>query len=58
VTSARIAELLRDGPAAVNIGIREFAETLAAQNAHVVQVEWSPPVELEPDLAALLEELE
>ena len=52
-----IADLLRDGPVAVNVGIREFAETLAAQDAPVVHVEWSPPVELEPDLAALLEEL-
>ena len=53
----KIADLLGNGPVAVNVGIREFAETLAAQDAPVVHVDWLPPVELEPDLAALLEEL-
>jgi hypothetical protein len=57
MTSDEIAALLRDGPVAVNLGLREFAETLAAQNTPVVHVEWSPLVEVEPDLVALLEEL-
>ncbi len=52
-----IADLLRDGPIAVNVGIREFAESVADQDAPVVHVDWSPPPELEPDVAALLEEL-
>lgn len=53
-----IADLLRDGPVVVNVGIREFAESLAAQDVPVVHVDWSPPRELDEDLAALLEELE
>lgn len=53
----KIKAFLDHGPVAVNIGIRDFAETLAAQAAPVVQVDWSPPLELAPDLAALLEEL-
>ena len=58
MTSKTIERLLEDGPSAVNLGIREFAEALAAQDAPVVHVEWTPPVELEPDLADLLAELE
>jgi hypothetical protein len=52
-----IDDLLRDGPVIVNLGLRDFAETIAAQDAPVVHVEWSPPPELDADLAALLEEL-
>jgi FdrA protein len=50
-------DLLEQGPVAVNVGIRDFAESLAAQEVPVVQVDWTPPRELEPDLAELLEEL-
>ena len=53
-----IADLLREGPVVANVGVREFAESLAAQDTPVVQVDWSPPPELEEDLAVLLEELE
>ncbi len=52
-----IERLLEEGPRVANVGIREFAESIAAQEADVVHVEWSPPPELEPDLADLLEEL-
>ena len=50
-------KLLEDPPVAINIGIREFAESLDEQEAPVVQVDWSPPRELEQDLADLLKEL-
>ena len=53
-----ITDLLRDGPKVANVGIREFAESVAAQDAPVVHIDWSPPPELDDDLAALLEELE
>lgn len=52
-----IDDLLRDGPVVVNVGIHEFAASVAEQEAPVVHVEWSPPRELDEDLAALLEEL-
>jgi hypothetical protein len=51
------ADLLRDGPVVVNVGIREFAESVDDQKTPVVQVDWSPPRELEEDLADLLKEL-
>jgi hypothetical protein len=51
------ADLLRDGPIIVNVGIREFAESVAEQEARVVHVEWSPPPKLPQDLADLLKEL-
>jgi hypothetical protein len=57
MTSERVTDLLERGPIAVNLGLREFAETLVAQEAPVVHIDWSPPAELDPGLAALLEEL-
>ena len=53
-----IPDLLRSGPVVANVGVRDFALSVAAQDAEVVQVDWSPAPELEPDLEALLEELE
>lgn len=53
-----IAALLRDGPVVVNVGLQDFAESVADQEAPVVHVEWTPPRELEDDLKGLLEELE
>ena len=50
-------DLLRDGPIVINVGIREFAESVVEQEAPVVHVEWSPPHELPQDLADLLKEL-
>jgi hypothetical protein len=41
----------------LNLGVREFAESLAAQDVPVVQIDWRPPPELEDDLAGLLEAL-
>lgn len=51
------ADFLRDGPIVVNVGIREFSESVAEQEAPVIHVEWSPPRELPQDLADLLKEL-
>lgn len=52
-----LAALLERGPDVVNIGIRDFAESLEAQEVPVVQVEWTPPPELDDDVAKLLEAL-
>jgi len=49
--------ILEAAPVVVNVGVREFAEAVAEQDAPVVQVDWSPPRELPPDLAELLKEL-
>jgi FdrA protein len=53
-----VPALLREGPRVANVGIREFADSLAEQEVPVVQVDWAPPPKLEPDLAELLERLE
>ncbi|HEV8534833.1 MAG TPA: hypothetical protein VGR87_03815 [Candidatus Limnocylindria bacterium] len=55
--SERFAELLARGPVAVNVGIRDFAETLRVQGGEVVDVEWTPPAEGDPELLEILDRL-
>jgi hypothetical protein len=50
-------DLLRERPVVVNVGVREFAEAVAEQEVPVVQVDWSPPHEVDADLADLLKDL-
>ena len=45
------------GPDVVNVGIRDFAESLEAQDVPVVQVDWTPPPSSTTDLRDLLERL-
>jgi hypothetical protein len=40
-----------------NVGLSDFSESLAAQDVPVIQVDWTPPPELDADLISLLEEL-
>lgn len=49
-----VESFLAQGPRAVNVGVRGFAESLAAQDVPVVHVDWTPPPQLEPDIAKLL----
>lgn len=51
------ASLLEGGPVVVSVGVRDLAEALAAQDVPVVQLEWTPPPELDDETAALLEAL-
>lgn len=51
------APLLRDGPVTINVGLRDFADALAAQAAPVVHVDWSPARTIDPTLARLLDRL-
>jgi hypothetical protein len=53
----RLVELLQHGPAAVNIGIADFAQTLRDQGAEVVDVEWRPPAEHDPELQRILDKV-
>lgn len=47
-----------NGPfAAVNVGLESFTESLQAQDAEVVQVDWKPAAGGNADLAALLEKM-
>jgi FdrA protein len=57
-TPPRIAQLLENGPAVLNIGLRAFAETLDAAGVPVVQYDWSPVAGGDPRLAGLLRALD
>src|SRR5690349_13701382 len=49
-----IASLLQDGPRVLNVGVRAFADTLAAVGAPHLQVDWQPPAQGDPALGAIL----
>ena len=53
----RVEELLQDGPVVINLGVREFAESLQDQEADVVHVDWAPPAGGDTEMAELLERL-
>ena len=53
----KFEQLLKEKPVFVNLGVRDFAETLQGQGFDVVNVDWSPPAGGDPVLAALLEDL-
>jgi hypothetical protein len=50
-------DLLARGPVAINVGVRDFAESLRAQGASVVEVEWSPPAEEDEELLRVLDRI-
>lgn len=52
-----VQRLLQQGPRAINLGLREFAEALKDQGAPVVHVDWSPPPPEAEELADLLDKL-
>jgi hypothetical protein len=43
--------------AAINVGLESFTESLKAQDAGVIQVDWKPAAGGNADLAALLEKM-
>lgn len=53
----RVRDLLARGPVAVNVGIGDFAASLRAQGAEVVDARWAPPAEGDPELVELLDKL-
>lgn len=52
-----VRRLLADPPRIINIGLREFAETLLERGAQVVQYDWAPVAGGDPKLQALIEAL-
>jgi hypothetical protein len=48
-----IAELLREGPVAINVGVRDLKD----QNVDVVELDWSPPRPNDVEMRRLLEKL-
>ncbi len=49
--------LLHEGIVVVNIGPRQFGDSVRDQDAEVVQVDWTPPAGGDTELAQLLDEL-
>lgn len=49
--------LLQNGPVAINMGIQDFTESLRAQGAEVVHVDWTPPAGGDRELLDLLDQL-
>lgn len=54
---SRQDDLLNADVIVINVGLELFAEALAEQSVAVAQVNWKPPVELEPDLERILDDL-
>jgi FdrA protein len=53
----KLADLLQQGPIAINIGVQDFAESLKTQGVEVVHVNWVPPAAGDPELIELLDQL-
>jgi hypothetical protein len=53
----KLQEMLENKPVVVNIGVRDFAESLEDQQVEVVHVEWAPPAGGDRDMAELLQKL-
>ncbi len=50
-------ELLQGKPVFVNVGVREFGDSLRRAGYEVVELDWSPPAGGDVQLAALLDDL-
>jgi len=53
----RLDELLDKGPVAINMGVEDFANSLKAQGAEVIQVDWTPPAGGDREMIELLDQL-
>jgi hypothetical protein len=52
-----LTELLATKPVFINVGVREFGDSLREAGFEVVEVDWSPPAGGNADMAALLDDL-
>ncbi len=52
-----LSELLAGEPVFINIGVREFADSLSEAGYEVVHVDWSPPAGGDAEVADLLDRL-
>lgn len=55
--AGKLEDLLEQGPIAINIGVQDFAESLKAQGAEVIHVDWNPPAGGDRELLDLLDQL-
>jgi hypothetical protein len=53
----KLAELLESGVIAINVGVREFAESLQEQGCQIIQVDWVPPAGGDRELIDILDQL-
>ena len=53
----KLQEMLDNKPVVINIGVRDFAESLEDQQVEVVHVEWVPPAGGDREMAELLQKL-
>ncbi len=52
-----MANILQEELRVINIGIKQFMESLAQQKVPVVHVDWKPPTEEDEEIEELLESL-
>lgn len=50
-------DLLHQPLVVINVGLKDFAENLEAQEADVVQVDWEPPAGGDQEMIDLLRDL-
>ena len=53
----KLEELFESGPVVINVGVREFAESIQEQEVEIVHVDWAPPAGGDKEIAALLDKL-
>jgi FdrA protein len=53
----KIRELLGQGPVVINLGVKDFAESLKSQEVEVVHVDWTPPAGGDREMIELLDQL-
>jgi len=52
-----LEDLLHGKPVFINVGVREFGDSLRKTGSEVVHVDWSPPAGGNAEMAALLDDL-
>ena len=53
----KIDELLQKPLIVINLGLKEFAESLEEQKVEVIQVDWVPPAGGDKEMMDLLEQI-
>jgi hypothetical protein len=53
----KFVDVLKEKPVFINLGVREFGESLRRAGYDVVDVDWSPPAGGDSKIAALLDDL-
>ncbi len=51
------ADVLQQPLVVINVGLKDFAESLEAQEADVIQVDWAPPAGGDQEMIELLKDL-